>query len=385
MAGAMGMSVAVSVVPMVVVVAVAVPVVVVVVVVAFRLGRHGSGSRGAGHAFLNSLSRRIGGRGRERRFAVAIARQSGSAPGRAPAAEGETGMVFDGVPPKAAALDRRGLLCGLSALGAALALPAAAAEDALMALEARSGGRLGVFALDTGSGRSLAHRANERFLMCSTSKFGSVSALLARVDAGAERLDRRVAFTAADTDVGYAPDTKAHLAAGGMSLGDLCAAAIVHSDNGAANLILNGLGGPAAVTRFVRGLGDDTTRFDRTEPTLNHADRDRDTTTPRAYAGTLRAVLLGAALKPASRNLLEGWMVACTTGRARLRAGVPASWTAADKTGTAGPNAGDIALFRPPGRAPLVVAAFCDAPRLSDAEREAVLKAVGESVAAAPA
>ena len=282
-------------------------------------------------------------------------------------------------------LDRRAVIAGLLAVAVTRPAAAAAAEDALAALEARHGGRLGVFALDTGTGRSLAHRADERFLMCSTTKFASVATLLARVDAGTERRDRRVAYGAADVAVGYAPDTKAHLAEGGMDVEALCRAAMVHSDNGAANLVLASLGGPDAVTRFVRGLGDGVTRFDRTEPTLNRTDGPLDTTTPRAFAGTLRAVLLGEALAPASRSLLEGWMVACETGRARIRAGVPAGWTVGDKTGTAGPNAGDVALLRPPGRAPIVVAAYCYAPKLADAEREAVLKAVGTAVSALPA
>lgn len=273
--------------------------------------------------------------------------------------------------------DRRAVLAELAALAAGAAWPAAAAEDGLAALEARHGGRLGVFALDTGSGRSLAHRADERFLMCSTSKFASAAAVLARVDAGRERLDRRIGYGPADVAVGYAPDTKAHLAEGGMSVEALCRAAVVHSDNGAANLLLASLGGPAAVTRFVRGVGDDTTRCDRTEPTLNHADGLLDTTTPRAFAATLRAVLLGEALSPASRARLEGWMVDCDTGLGRLRAGIPQGWTAGDKTGTAGDNAGDVALLRPPGRAPLVVASYYDVPGRTVAEREAVLKAVG--------
>ena len=276
---------------------------------------------------------------------------------------------------------RRTILAGLSALAVGAAWPAAAAEDGLAALEARHGGRLGVFALDTGSGRSLAHRADERFLMCSTAKFAAAGAVLARVDAGREQLDRRIRYGAADVAVGYAPDTKAHLAEGGMSVEALCRAAVVHSDNGAANLVLASLGGPAAVTRFVRGVGDDTTRFDRTEPTLNRPDGLRDTTTPRAFAATLRAVLLGEALSPASRARLEGWMVACDTGLGRLRAGIPRDWTAGDKTGTAGDNAGDVALLRPPGRAPIVVASYYDVPGRDVSEREAVLKQVGALVA----
>ncbi len=278
--------------------------------------------------------------------------------------------------------DRRAVLAGLAAASLSPAWPASAAEDALAALEARGGGRLGVLALDTGSGRSLGHRAGERFLMCSTTKLAIVAAVLARVDAGRDTLDRLIPYGAPDVAAGYAPDTKAHLADGAMSLDALCRAAITHSDNGAANLLFAALGGPATVTRLVRGLGDTTTRFDRTEPALNHPDGPRDTTTPRAFADTTRALLLGTALSPVSRARLDAWMAACTTGLQRLRAGIPPDWTAGDKTGTAGPMANDVALLRPPGRAPIVVAAYCDAPALADAGREAVLREVGAIVAA---
>ncbi len=274
-------------------------------------------------------------------------------------------------------LSRRAVLGALGAVALGRSFPAAAAEDALAGIERRSGGRLGVFALDTGTGHSLEHRADERFLMCSTTKLASVAAVLARVDAGAERLDRRVPYTAAEIAVGFAPDTKAHLAEGGMTVEDLCRAAIVHSDNGAANLIVASLGGPAAVTRFARGLGDASSRFDRTEPTLNRADGERDTTTPRAFAGLTRSLLIGDGLSSASRARLDGWTVACETGTKRIRAGVPKDWVVGDKTGTAGPIADDVAVLRPPGRAAIVVTAYCDAPGLDDDAREAVLREVG--------
>lgn len=304
----------------------------------------------------------------------------------------------------AAPLARRGLVLGLGAAAlvptlvsisasALAAAPDATPLEALAAVERRSGGRLGVFALDTGTGRSLAHRADERFPLCSTVKLALVAAVLARVDAGAERLDRRVTYGAADlAAVGYAPDTKAHAAEGGLTLDALCAAAMLHSDNGAANLLFAALGGPgagtgpAAVTRFMRAAGDAVTRSDRVEMALNRPDGDDDTTTPRAYAGLARALLLGDALGPASRARLNGWMEGCTTGLHRIRAGLPAGWTAGDRTGTAGPLAADVALLRPPGgsqgRAPIVVAAYLDAPGLADAARDSALAEVGRAAAA---
>lgn len=261
---------------------------------------------------------------------------------------------------------RRHLLLGaLGALPVACARrPDAAivrAERALAALEARVGGRLGVFALDTGTGRHVAQRADERFAMCSTFKWALAAAVLAEVDRGALSLDARVPYGAADL-LEYAPATRARVADGAMTVGELARVAVTVSDNTAANLLLARVGGPSGVTRFARAQGDAVTRLDRTEPTLNeNAPGDpRDTTSPRAMAGLMRRVLCGdSALSPASRERLRAWLRACETGHQRLRAGLPRGWDVGDKTGTGGRCAvNDVALARPPGRAPLVIAAY---------------------------
>jgi beta-lactamase class A len=262
----------------------------------------------------------------------------------------------------------------------AVAGQARAAADDLAALERSQGGRLGVLALDTGSARTLAHRADERFLMCSTFKLLLAAAVLARVDAGRERLDRPVRYGATDL-LDYAPVTRAHLGQGALGVGALCAAAVELSDNTAANLLLASIGGPSAVTRFARALGDGATRLDRTELALNTPSGPLDTTTPRAMAGTVRAVLLGQALGATSRAKLEGWMVTCGTGRHRLRAGLPPTWPAGDKTGTGRTQTNDLALIRPPGHAPLVVAAYYEGGPPGPDAREAVLRRVGQIVA----
>ncbi len=255
-------------------------------------------------------------------------------------------------------------------------------EARLAALEARTGGRLGVVALDTGTGRRLAHRGGERFPLCSTFKVLLAGAVLQKVDRGETRLDRRLPYGKADL-LAYAPVTTARVAEGGMTVGDLCAAAVEVSDNTAANLLLGDLGGPAAVTAFARALGDPRTRLDRTEPTLNEArpGDPRDTTTPAAMVGSLRALLLGPTLRPESRSRLEGWMAACTTGRTRLRAGLPPDWAAGDKTGSgARGTANDVAILRPPHRAPILVAAYLTGSTASDSGRDAVLAEVGRLV-----
>lgn len=262
---------------------------------------------------------------------------------------------------------------------------AMAAVDKLVALEARIGGRLGVAALDVASGARLAHRDDERFAMCSTFKAMAVAALLAKVDRGAERLDRFVRFGEADL-LEYAPAARAHVRDGGMRLADLCAAAVMLSDNTAANLILHAIGGPAGWTGFVRSLGDACSRLDRTEPTLNTADvgDPRDTTTPLAMLGDLQLTVLGKVLSPASRERLAGWMVRCQTGDARLRAGLPVAWRIADKTGTGAHAAcGDIAVAWAPAGPIVITSYLTGAEAASPAERDAAHAEVGRIVAAA--
>ena len=212
-----------------------------------------------------------------------------------------------------------------------------------------------------------------------------MGAVLARVDRGAERLDRRVAF-GRDAVLSWAPVTGRRTGAPGMSVAELCEAAITVSDNTADNLLLQSLGGPAAVTAFARRLGDPLTRLDRTEPELNVGSPGdlRDTTTPDAMLGGLRALLLGDALSAASRDRLAAWMRATRTGLDKLRAGIPGGWHAGDKTGS-GPHgeANDIAIFWPARRRPLLVTAYYVNPAASGAERGTVLAEVGRIAASA--
>ena len=257
-------------------------------------------------------------------------------------------------------------------------------RDELERIEAETGGRLGVAALDTGSGRTVTYRADERFPMCSTAKLLGCGAVLSRVDAGLESLDRRIRFTADDL-MTYSPTTKEHVGGEGMTLDAICRAALTLSDNTAANLIIASLGGPASVTAFARSLGDPVTRLDRMEPALNDATPGdpRDITTPNAMAGDLRALVLGDALSPKSCATLAAWMVANTTGDAKLRAGVPRNWRVGDKTGSGNHgSSNDVAVLWPPDRPPLVVAAYLTgAESVTEAVRSASIAAVGRAVA----
>lgn len=249
-------------------------------------------------------------------------------------------------------------------------------------IETSVGGRLGVAVLDTASGELAGHRLDERFPMCSTFKVLAVALVLARVDAGQDRLDRRIVVPRAAV-LKWAPVAGRHVGGAGMTVAELCEAAITVSDNTAANLLLASVGGPAAVTAFARRIGDDVTRLDRNEPTLNEAapGDPRDTSTPRAMAQTLRSVLLGKALSDAGRALIVGWMAATTTGAKRLRAGVPFDWRVADKTGTGDRGStNDIGVLWPPRRAPLVVVAYLTECKAAGGARESALADVARSV-----
>ncbi|MGA9343205.1 MAG: class A beta-lactamase [Rhodanobacteraceae bacterium] len=259
------------------------------------------------------------------------------------------------------------------------------AAERLAALEHVHGGRLGVAILDTSSGRRVVWRGDERFLLCSTFKLLLAAAVLRRVDRGVERLDRRIIF-GKDVLLEYAPTTKQHVGATGMTIAQLCEAAITLSDNTAANLLLREVGGPAAVTHYARNLGDPLTRLDRNEPELNQLDGDRDTTTPEAMLGDMHELLLGDALSSASRERLIHWLLGCQTGLQSLRAGLPPGWRIGDKTGQSNGRAiganNDIAIVWPPDRKPLLVTAYYMTHTTDVAARRAVLAKVGGIVAA---
>lgn len=253
---------------------------------------------------------------------------------------------------------------------------------AMQTLEQKFGGRLGVAALDTGSQHLLASRGNQRFLLCSTFKVLAAGLILRRVEQGREELDRRITYSAADL-VTYSPETEKHVDHG-MTVGEICKAGLTLSDNTAANIMLASFGGPSALTDYIRSLNDDVTRLDRTEVALNnYAPGDpRDTTTPLSMMTLTQQIVLGDALSPASQQQLQTWMRANKTGDDRLKAGLPAAWEVADKTGSGGNNtANDVAIVWPPGRAPIVIVAYYTGSSANHAQRDAVLAAVGDAVA----
>jgi beta-lactamase class A len=235
----------------------------------------------------------------------------------------------------------------------------AAAQRQLSLIENELDGRLGLFACATADGRRLDYRSDERFALCSTFKLMLAAAILKMSEQQAGLLQQVLSYRP-DQLVEYSPITARHVDAG-MSVAGLCAAALQYSDNTAGNLLIERLGGLAAVTEFARSLGDRQFRLDRWETALNSAipGDPRDTTTPAAMGDSLRRLVLGDALAPAQRAQLCAWLGGNTTGAARIKAGIPASWTIVDKTGGGSyGTANDIAVLWPPQRSPVVVAIY---------------------------
>ncbi|GBQ96126.1 class A beta-lactamase [Gluconobacter cerinus] len=260
--------------------------------------------------------------------------------------------------------------------------------ERLQAIERASGGRLGVFVLDTGSGQSVGWRADERFCHCSTFKLSLAAMALRESDANRLDLAETLTFSRADI-VGYSPVVERNLAKGRLPIITLVEAVQVTSDNAAANVLMRRLGGPSAMIRFRREIGDNKSRLDGYEPAINviAPDTEENSTTPRAMAETVRRIVLGDVLSSLSSDRLRGRMAVTQSGLQRIRAGIPASWRGYDKTGTGmRPNIGnktnDLAVLVPPGdRSSLVVIGYFENPLFSEDVRpgdEAVLKAFGE-------
>lgn len=259
------------------------------------------------------------------------------------------------------------------------------ADNATLAdLERRYGARLGVFAINTATGRSIRHRENESFALCSTFKTYAAAAVLRSHPLSSGDLSRSIYFTDADVVVN-SPVTSTRIATG-MTIAELCEAAITRSDNTAGNQLLDLLGGPAAITQFARSIGDQATRLDRWEPDLNSAARGdaRDTTTPTAIATGYRALLLGDALPPPEQAQLKTWLVANTTGTARIRAGLPHDWVTGDKTGVGRyATLNDVAVTWPDSTSPWVIAVLSDKPEEAATTDNALLAETAKAVVAA--
>ncbi|MET8117066.1 class A beta-lactamase [Streptomyces prasinus] len=265
---------------------------------------------------------------------------------------------------------------------ATTARPAPAAKRAtgdFEELERAYGARLGVYAVDTGSGREVTHNDDERFAYASTFKAFAAAAVLR--EHSPSGMDEVITYSGDDL-VAHSPVTEKHVGTG-MTLRELCDAAVRHSDNTAANLLFDALGGPKGLASALEEVGDTVTRVERREPELNQwaPGSTRDTTTPRAWAGDLRAFVLGDVLGEKERAQLTKWLRTSTTGDDLIRAGVPEDWVVGDKSGGGGAHGvrNDIAVVWPPDAAPLVMAIMSNR-RTADAGYDDKLIAEAASV-----
>jgi len=254
-----------------------------------------------------------------------------------------------------------------------------AIQKKLADLEVSSGGRIGLFLINTGDNTHLQYHAKERFPMCSTSKVMAVSAILKQSTKDRHLLQHKLAYTKKDVELsGYAPITKNHIN-DGLAISELCEAAITRSDNTAMNLLMKKLGGPEAVTSFAYSIGDNKFRLDRYEPELNSAIPGdlRDTTTPEAMTESLNKLAFGEALELTQQHKLLAWLKSNTTGSARIRAGVPKGWLVGDKTGTGSyGTTNDIGIIWPPKGSPIVVAIYFTQNKKDAAPRDDVIASV---------
>lgn len=269
------------------------------------------------------------------------------------------------------------LLASLAAASEA-AVPSKDFASRISALERKSTGRIGVSVVSAGGEPLFSYRADERFAMCSTFKTLLGAAVLSRVDANRESLDRPITYKSTDI-LDYAPIAKRYLATGHLTISELNAASIQYSDNTAANLLLDAIGGTKALTEYLRSIGDNTTRLDRNEPSLNTnlADDLRDTSTPDAMATTLQKLVMGDYLSPASKEQLKAWMFGNTTGNSKIKAGFDKFWMVGDKTGSGENGASnDVAIVFPRGLPPFIIVVFYSGSSASNDTKSAVIAEV---------
>lgn len=275
-------------------------------------------------------------------------------------------------------------LSGCAFISKQQAAAARTLSDELAALEIQAQGRFGLYVLDTVSGAEAGWRGDKRFPMCSTFKTLLAARMLYLAQRDEIRLWRKLYYSPSEV-VAWSPISEKRAGAnGGMTVQELCEAMVLVSDNTAANVLLEASGGPAALTQWLRELGDGITRLDRNEPSLNTAlpGDERDTTTPQAMVQSLQKLLLGDVLEGYARALLQQWLVDSRTGDKRVRAGMPGDWTVGGKTGSGerGTACDTLIVWPTAQSAPLLVTAYLTGSPLDGAGREAVLARAGEAI-----
>ena len=230
-----------------------------------------------------------------------------------------------------------------------------------------SGGRIGVAALDLSSGREITVLGDQRFPLASTSKIAIAATFLEGVDKGRWSLTSEfplmLPVNSVPLSTAKAPVRKGQY----MAAVDLIELMLTRSSNPAADALLAAVGGPTAVTDWVRRakIGEfDLTRDIATlvrddgefDP-ASHIDQ-RDSATPKAMVQLLSGIYQGRWLSPASRKILVGAMERCRTGIHRIPAMMPDAVTVAHKTGSLHNTSSDIGLLTAPDGRTIALAIY---------------------------
>lgn len=243
------------------------------------------------------------------------------------------------------------------------------------------GARVGVSIYNVSAGTRWSYNGDSRFPLMSTFKTLACAKLLSDVDRGAQSLDRSVKIKE-DALIAWSPVTKKHVGEQ-FSLQDACSAAMLMSDNTAANILLAGIGGPQALTAFMRQIGDKVTRLDRVEPSLNEAKPSdvRDTTTPNAMVASLNTLLFGNTLSTTDKAQLKQWMMDNKVSDSLLRSVLPHGWSIADRSGAGGfGSRGITAVVWAKDRSPLIIAIYLTQTDASFAKRNQAVADIGKAI-----
>ncbi|EJU9974647.1 CARB family carbenicillin-hydrolyzing class A beta-lactamase [Vibrio alginolyticus] len=248
-------------------------------------------------------------------------------------------------------------------------------------LEQQTSSRIGVSVRDTQADERWDYRGDERFPLMSTFKTLACAKMLSDMDSG--KLSKNATAKVDERSIVVWSPVMDKLAGQNTRIEHACEAAMLMSDNTAANLVLNEIGGPKAVTMFLRTIGDKATRLDRIEPRLNEATPgdSRDTTTPNAILNTLRTLVEGETLSYESRVQLKIWMQDNKVSDSLMRSVLPTGWSIADRSGAGGHGSRGInAIIWKENHRPVYISIYVTETELSLQARDQLVAQISQLI-----
>ncbi|HHX8332807.1 CARB family carbenicillin-hydrolyzing class A beta-lactamase [Vibrio antiquarius] len=248
-------------------------------------------------------------------------------------------------------------------------------------IEQQTSSRIGVSVWDTQTDERWDYRGDERFPLMSTFKTLACATMLSDMDSG--KLSKNATAKVDERSIVVWSPVMDKLAGQNTRVEHACEAAMLMSDNTAANLVLNEIGGPKAVTMFLRSIGDKATRLDRLEPRLNEATPgdNRDTTTPNAMVNTLRTLIEGETLSYESRVQLKIWMQDNKVSDSLMRSVLPTGWSIADRSGAGGHGSRGInAIIWKENHRPVYISIYVTETELSLQARDQLIAQISQLI-----